>query len=86
MKKVFKIVFFVALALFLLFGAISIISIISAQNIPSSSVGIIGGADGPTAILVTQTLVFKTVVFQVLCILLLVLVVSAVGFIITRKK
>ena len=85
MKKVFKIMFFVSLALLLIFAAVSVISFFSFEN-NSKSVGIIGGADGPTAIMLTGTLFFHTSVFQVIPFVFVFFVISVVGLLITRKK
>ncbi len=85
MKKVFKITFFVSLAIILLFMFAVIASIVSASNVQSGSVGIIGGADGPTAILITRSLVLKNPLFWVFSLALTAFVVSAIGWCKNRK-
>ena len=86
MKKFFKITFFVSLALILLSCTLIAASAISSANSRQGSVGIIGGADGPTAIFVTQSLVFLNPMFDVLCIAGVVFIASAIGWIVMRKK
>lgn len=85
MKKLFKVTFFVTLALILLFVVPVIVSAVSAASTPSASIGIIGGADGPTAILITRTL-FMTPTFWLLCVVTLLFIVSAIGWFVTRRK
>jgi Na+-transporting methylmalonyl-CoA/oxaloacetate decarboxylase beta subunit len=56
MKKVLSIVaLIVGVLIILSFTVPTIIGIISTISSPSSSVGIIGGADGPTAIMIAKT-------------------------------
>ncbi len=86
MKKLFKTMFFITLTLVLLFVVIMVASIVSAENNHSDSVGIIGGADGPTAIFITRTLVFEDQVFWLLCFVTVLFIASAIGWLITRKK
>lgn len=86
MKKACKITFFVFLALVILLVAVFAALIVSAESTNTSSVGIIGGADGPTAIFVTRTLVLNNPLFWLLCIASVFVVVSAIGWIITRKS
>ena len=86
MKKMFKITFFITLALILLFVAAVCVSLFSIDNSYSASVGIIGGADGPTAVLVTETLFFLNPLFWLLCILFIVCIASAIGWLITKNK
>ena len=85
MRKLFKITFFVTLAVIILLVVPVIVSAVSALSNPSPSVGIIGGADGPTAILITRTL-FITPTFRLLCVVSLLCIVSAIGWIVTRRK
>ena len=86
MKKFFKITFFVTLAFILFFLALIVINTISIHNCHSDSVAIIGGADGPTAILVTRTLIFDNPLFLVFVLASILFIGSAIGWIITRKK
>ncbi len=86
MKKAFKISFFVVLALVILFASLITASVVSAHNNQSETVAIIGGADGPTAILVTSTLVFDSPSFRWLVVSAALLVISAIGWFVTRKK
>lgn len=83
MKRFFKTTFFVALALILITAAIVVISVVSSANDNAKSVGIIGGADGPTAILITQTLIFDNPIFVFETTLLIV---SAIGCLILKDK
>lgn len=86
MKKLFKTTFFVTLALILLFVALVVASAVFAENNHSGSIGIIGGADGPTAIFITQTLIFANPVFWLLCFVTVLFIASAIGWLITRNK
>ena len=86
MKKVFKITVFITLALILLFVAAVCVSLFSVESSYSGSVGIIGGADGPTAILITETLLFWNPLFWLLCLVFVVFIASAIGWLITRNK
>jgi succinate-acetate transporter protein len=86
MKKFFKTMFFITLALILIYAVCVVSSFALAEKDHSESVGIIGGADGPTAILITRTLVFGSSLFNIFCLLMVLFVVSAIGFVITRKK
>lgn len=83
MKKLFKTTFFITLAFVLLFVAFIIVS---AENNHSESIGIIGGADGPTAIFITGTIIFKNPVFVLLCFVTVLCIASAIGWLITRKS
>jgi Na+-transporting methylmalonyl-CoA/oxaloacetate decarboxylase beta subunit len=51
----------------------------------AGSIGIIGGADGPTATFLTYSLIFDGPLFK-LILSLLVLIISAIGWFITKKK
>ena len=86
MKKLFKIMFFITLALTLLFVLLIAASIASAAANHTGGVGIIGGADGPTAILLTKILVFENPLVKGLCITIVLFVASLIGWLITRKK
>ena len=86
MKKVFKITFFVSLVFILLLVSLCVISAFSASNKASGSIGIIGGADGPTAILVTRSILFESPAIFLLGGLITLFVVSTIGCIVTRKK
>ena len=77
--------FFITLALTLLFVLLIAASVVSATANHTGSVGMIGGADGPTAILITQALL-ETPLFQVLCLVTVLFVASLIGWLITRKK
>ena len=60
MKQRLKVMFSIVLALLLLF-CVSLISIaFFEKDVPSDSIGIIGGADGPTAILIARTSVLES--------------------------
>ncbi len=85
MKKAFKIIFFVSLAVILLLSAIIAVSAVSAADEHTSSVAIIGGADGPTAIFITRTLVLQNPLFLLLCVSLVAVIVSAVGWAFSKK-
>ncbi len=86
MKKLFKVMFFITLALVFIAVALMVASIIFTENSNADSIGIIGGADGPTAVFITQTLVFDNPIFWVLCFVAALLIASAIGWLITRKK
>lgn len=86
MKKACKITFFVSLALVILLVAAFAALIVSAESANTSSVGIIGGADGPTAVFVTSTLVFGNPLIWVLCLCGALLVASAIGWIVFKKS
>ena len=84
MKKIFKITFFVALALSLLVATLLTVSAVSALS--DSSVSIIGGADGPTAVFITSTLLLDSPACWVLCLALITLIASAIGWVVNKKK
>ncbi len=86
MKKVFKITFFITLALTLIFGALFVSSLVSFLSNNSASTGIIGGADGPTTILVSRTLTMNNPVFWLFCISSDLLLASAIGWFVLRKQ
>ena len=86
MKNVCKIAFFVSLALALILIAVLTAVFVSAENENTGSVGIIGGADGPTAVFVTSTLVFGNPLIWALCFCGVLLIASAIGWIVTKKK
>ena len=86
MKNVCKIAFFVSLALALILIAVLTAAFVSAENENTGSVGIIGGADGPTAVFVTSTLVFGNPLIWVLCLCGVLLIASAIGWFVTKKK
>ncbi len=85
MKKAFKITFLVSLAVIVLLSVIIAVSVVSAAEEHTSSVSIIGGADGPTAIFITRTLVFQNPIFILLCVSFAVVIVSAVGWAVSKK-
>ena len=86
MKKACKITFFVSLALVILLVAVFAALIVSAESANTSSVGIIGGADGPTAVYITSTLVFGNPLIWALCLCGALLVASAIGWIVFKKS
>ena len=86
MKKFFKITFFVALAFILFFLTLIVINTISLHNCHSDNIAIIGGADGPTAILLTRTLIFDSPIFWLFTLATILFIGSTIGWIITRKK
>ena len=86
MKKLFKTVFFISLAVSLLTAAIIAVPVLSSAANSSASVGIIGGADGPTAILVSGTPFFGNPLFWLLCVAAIFLVFAAIGWAVTRRK
>ncbi|MBR2466814.1 MAG: hypothetical protein IKB38_07820 [Clostridia bacterium] len=68
MKKLFKIMFFISLAFILIFAFVLMaIAACFSLKAPTGSVGIIGGADGPTAILVSGSIVFTAPALILLC-------------------
>lgn len=63
-KSALKIVCMVSGILFALLSVIWVLSIVQAtKNVNAASVGIIGGADGPTAIFLTQEVLRSPVVY-----------------------
>ena len=86
MKKVFKIMFFICLAFVLLLVLFCVISAISANRRLSSSVGIIGGADGPTAIFVSRSLLLDSPAIFFFGGVTVLLAASAIGWIVAKKK
>lgn len=86
MKKIFKIVFFVFLSIFVIAVSLITVSVINAMNMNDAAVGIIGGADGPTAIFITRTLIFDNPLVIIAIISLTVAVISAIIWGINRKK
>ena len=86
MKKLFKTTFFITLILILLFVIAMCASLFIYGNERSASIGIIGGADGPTVMFVSQSLIFDNPVFLLLGAIIVLFVVSAIGWFVTRKK
>lgn len=86
MKKTFKIMFFVSLFVVVLLSVLIVISLVSAVGEHTSAVGIIGGADGPTAIFITRSLMLENPVFVFACVAFLLCVVSAIGWALAKKK
>ncbi|MBE6692192.1 MAG: sodium ion-translocating decarboxylase subunit beta [Ruminococcaceae bacterium] len=87
--KIFKTMFFVSLVvliILLIFVATAVVSAVSLENSNTESVAIIGGADGPTAILITSTLIFDHPTFRLLILVAIVFIVSSVGWLVSRKK
>ena len=86
MKKGFKITFFVCLSVILLLAVPIVYFVVAAEwNVPDS-VGIIGGADGPTVIFVASTTLFESPVFFLLCLAAAGLIVSGAGWAFSGKK
>lgn len=86
MKKTFKTIFFLSLSVTILLFVVVAISAFSAMNAQSASIGIIGGADGPTAIFLTETLFFTNPVFTALVLSIAVCIVSAIVWAVSKKK
>ena len=86
MKKLFKIMFFVTLALVLLSLVFVIVSVVSHFNSFAGATGIIGGADGPSARFITRTLIFAYPMFRVLIASALLCATSAIGWFVTKNK
>ena len=80
-KKVWKILFLSSGGVFLALAISFAATILSTQNSPS--VGIIGGADWPTAIFLTQRLFPYP---QIAAVALLICIVSGVALLIGRNK
>lgn len=85
MKKFFKTVFFVSLTAVFLILAYVVLKLLFSDG-ASGSTGIIGGADGPTAMLATRTLVYGTPLSWLLFVALVLLVVSVIGWMLTCHK
>lgn len=86
MKRLFKIIFFVSLAVILSVSVFVVFSAVASINSHSGSVGIIGGADGPTAIYITSSLIFSTPIFWLLCIAVVGLIASAIVWAVVKRK
>ena len=86
MKRTFKIAFFVSLVVISLLVALLVASVVSAESNDSSSISIIGGADGPTAVFVTSSLVIGNPFFYALCFVGVLCIASAIGWIVTKKN
>ena len=86
MKKFFKITFFVTLTFILFALTLFVLNTITMHNCHSDSVAIIGGADGPTAIYLTQTLIFDHPLFLFLVLDIILFIISSIGWFCTRKK
>ena len=94
MKKTFKIIFFVSLTLTVLLSGLFVLSFVlplgaliglSAFSDQSASIGVIGGADGPTVILISRTAIFENPLFWALCVAVVLLISSAIGWKATKK-
>lgn len=85
MKKAFKITFIVAISLAVLLVVLLAVSAITAAGMHSGSVGIIGGADGPTAVFVTKTVILDNPLFWIAFVLLVVAVVSGIGWAVSKE-
>ena len=94
MKKAFKIIFFVSLTLTALLSGLFVLSFVlplgaliglSAFSDQSASIGVIGGADDPTAILISRAAILDNPLFWALCVAVVLLILSAVGWKATKK-
>ena len=94
MEKTFKIIFFASLTLTVLLSGLFVLSFVlplgaliglSAFSDQSASIGVIGGADGPTAILISRAAIFDNPLFWALCVAVVLLILSAVGWKATKK-
>lgn len=86
MKRLCKTMFFITLFLILLFVTLTVASALSVSHTPAGGIGIIGGADGPTAILVTRTLISESAVWGLVCFVTASFVLSAIGWVATKNK
>ena len=86
MKKLFKTIFFITLALILIFVLFLTVSVVSGFSNESPNAGIIGGADAPTAIFIIQTIVLSNPVIGLLSFAAILFIASAVGWGITKNK
>ena len=86
MKKIFKVMFLISITFLLLSAFLVVVSALKAEASHSASIGIIGGADGPTAKLITGTLIFANPFVRLFCIATVSTVVSAVGWGIAKRK
>ena len=86
MKKTFKTAFFVSLTVALTLLAFLLVSSVIAMSDNSAAVAIIGGADGPTAIFITRTLILDNPVFLALCVAILLCVAFAIGWVVTKRR
>lgn len=86
MKQRFKVMFSIVLALLLLL-CISLISMaFFEKDMPSDSIGVIGGADGPTAILIASASVFESPMILGMCIAVALAVVIGIVCAIVKRK
>ena len=90
MKRFSKTTFFISLAIFILLIIILTSTVISSlalfNDSDSKSIAIIGGADGPTAILITSTLIYDNPIFLLIGFTFVLLIVSALGWFFNRNK
>jgi len=86
MKRAFKITFFITLSLILLFAISVCVSSILFEKIHAGSIGIIGGADGPTVVFLSRSFIFDNPIFWIFFVVAALCAASAIGWIMARKK
>ncbi len=86
MKKVFKTTFFIGLSFVFLLCALAAFITLTAEGNRSGSVGIIGGADGPTVILVTGSLIVDNPFFWILCAAAALCIAAGIGWVVTKNR
>ena len=86
MKKRFKTTIFMTLSLLVLLVVGMIVAAFFVMDNHSDAVGIIGGADGPTAIFVARTVVFESPMFLGVCIAVILLVVIGIMCAVIKRK
>lgn len=87
MKKTFKIITIASFAIAVALIAFVLISVaVSASNDSNISTAIIGGADGPTAIFITSTLVLSHPICIVGWCFVAIALLSSVGWALSKDK
>ena len=85
-KKVLKIICIISGIVFVTLVVLLIISAVQfSKTVPAASVGIIGGADGPTAIFLTQRIMFSPI-FMTMGTAFLVFVGTGIAWLVGRRK
>ena len=86
MKKLFKMIFIVTFATVLLCTVLAVVLFASAANSKAGSVGIIGGADGPTAVLISSALLTSPVILFMACFVVFLLVFFVIRRLMVKRK
>lgn len=85
-KKVLKIICIVSGIVFVTLAALLIVSAVQlSKTVPAASVGIIGGADGPTAIFLTQRFMFSPI-FMTMGAAFLTFIGTGIAWLVARRS